>query len=64
LLDESRIVPGLADLWASLRAGAGDGFMPREFCLVAGPSRTADLGVPAKLGAHGPSRVHLMLVAA
>lgn len=63
LLRRGRIFVGLADLWAALRAEAGECFMPREFCLVSGPSRTADLGVPAKMGAHGPARVHVIVVA-
>jgi L-lactate utilization protein LutC len=29
---------------------------------IVGPSRTADLGVPSKLGAHGPGRVHIIIV--
>ena len=63
ILLRSRIYPGLADLWAALRDAAAGDFLPREFCLIAGPSRTADLGVPAKLGAHGPARVHVIVVA-
>jgi L-lactate utilization protein LutC len=62
LLRAERIFPSLADLWQALRIDAGDGPMPREFCLVTGPSRTADLGVPAKMGAHGPARVHVIIV--
>jgi len=61
ILPAERIFATLADLWDSFRNDAGGGFMPREFCLVTGPSRTADLGVPAKLGAHGPARVHVLL---
>ena len=62
ILFADRIVATLADLWDALRADAQGMFMPREFCLVTGPSRTADLGVPAKMGAHGPARVHVLLV--
>jgi len=62
ILDSARIFETLGDLWDSLRAEAQGGFMPREFCLVTGPSRTADLGVPAKLGAHGPARVHVLII--
>jgi L-lactate utilization protein LutC len=62
LLQVNRIVETLADLWDALRVDAQGGFMPREFCLVTGPSRTADLGVPAKMGAHGPARVHVLLI--
>jgi L-lactate dehydrogenase complex protein LldG len=59
LLRRSRIFQGLTDLWQALRAAS---HMPRELCLVTGPSRTADLGVPARLGAHGPARVHVIIV--
>jgi L-lactate dehydrogenase complex protein LldG len=62
ILPANRIVATLADLWDALRADAQGSFMPREFCLVTGPSRTADLGVPAKMGAHGPARVHVLLI--
>jgi L-lactate dehydrogenase complex protein LldG len=65
LLRKARIFPALADLWQSLRVESQEeykGLLPREFCLVAGPSRTADLGVPAKMGAHGPARVHVVIV--
>jgi L-lactate dehydrogenase complex protein LldG len=36
--------------------------MPRSMSWIVGPSRTADLGVPSRLGAHGPSRLHLLIV--
>jgi len=62
ILRAARLFATLADLWDGMRAEAQGGFMPREFCLVTGPSRTADLGVPAKLGAHGPARVHVLLL--
>jgi len=62
ILPAVRMFATLADLWDSLRAEAQGGFMPREFCLVTGPSRTADLGVPAKMGAHGPARVHVLII--
>jgi L-lactate dehydrogenase complex protein LldG len=62
LLHAGQIFSGLAELWQALRIAAGDKFMPREFCLVTGPSRTADLGVPAKMGAHGPARVHVVII--
>jgi L-lactate dehydrogenase complex protein LldG len=64
VLHEQRIFRELPDLWDAIRVTAAAGGLPREFCLVTGPSRTADLGVPAKLGAHGPARVHILLVAA
>lgn len=36
--------------------------MPRSMNWIVGPSRTADLGVPSRLGAHGPSRLHLLII--
>lgn len=36
--------------------------MPRSMNWIVGPSRTADLGVPSRLGAHGPARVHLLIL--
>ncbi|MCP4925087.1 MAG: hypothetical protein GY916_03995 [Gammaproteobacteria bacterium] len=56
-----RILAGYDELWlvASKEFAAG---MPRSMNWIVGPSRTADLGVPSKLGAHGPARVHLLVV--
>ena len=63
VLPAERLLPSLGSLWQLLRAERADGpAAAREYCLVTGPSRTADLGVPAKLGAHGPARVHVVLV--
>ncbi len=52
--------------WALLRAEAGQdgegGFMPRTVNLVTGPSRTADIEQTIALGAHGPRRLHIVIV--
>ena len=52
--------------WAHLRAegepGADGGFMPRTVNLVTGPSRTADIEQTIALGAHGPRRLHIVIV--
>ncbi len=48
-------------LWACFDDEFGDA-RPRMMNWIVGPSRTADLGVPSKLGAHGPARVHLLIV--
>lgn len=55
-----QLLDTLECLWRSLRAA---GEPPRMVNLVLGPSRTADLGVPSRLGAHGPLRVHVILLA-
>ena len=63
MLPANRIVPSFEAFWQLLRSEHdGNEVMPREFCFVNGPSRTGDLGLPAKLGAHGPARVHVVIV--
>ena len=52
-----RIVSGLEDAFAGLPAA-----LPRAVCLVTGPSRTGDIGLQIELGAHGPRRVHIIIV--
>jgi len=58
----SRIVPAMEEGFALLRAECGDD-LPRAINYVSGPSRTGDIEQTIVLGAHGPYRVHLILVA-
>lgn len=66
LLRASRIVGAYEDAWDLLRSENGDaktgGFMPRNVMLVTGPSRSADIEQTLELGAHGPRRLHVLLV--
>jgi L-lactate dehydrogenase complex protein LldG len=55
-----RIVRGMEDAWKLLRDEVGR--MPRAVNFVSGPSRTADIEQTIVLGAHGPYRVHIVLV--
>jgi L-lactate dehydrogenase complex protein LldG len=54
------------DAWAQLRVKLGgdlsNGAMPRTVNLVTGPSRSADIGKILLMGAHGPKRLHIILV--
>ncbi len=45
--------------WALLRQS---GPMPRNVNFVTGPSRTADIEQKIQLGAHGPRRLHVVIV--
>ncbi len=56
----SRIVPAMEEGFALLRQQYGD--LPRAVNFVSGPSRTGDIEQTIVLGAHGPYRVHLLLV--
>lgn len=49
-------------LWERLRARFGEGIMPRTVNLITGPSRSADIGQTLILGAHGPRRLHVIVV--
>ena len=60
VVPRSRIVTGMEDGWALLRRERGA--MPRAVNFISGPSRTADIEQTVTLGAHGPYRVHLLLI--
>lgn len=60
VVPRSRIVTGMEDGWALLRRERGA--MPRAVNFISGPSRTADIEQTVTLGAHGPYRVHLLLL--
>jgi L-lactate dehydrogenase complex protein LldG len=60
ILDARRIVAHMEDAWAHARAEFGQ--LPRAINFVSGPSRTADIDQTIVLGAHGPYRVHIVLV--
>lgn len=61
LLKTSAIEAGYEGAWARLRAEAGPA-ASRTVNLVAGPSRTADIGGQIELGAHGPVALHVFLI--
>lgn len=53
------VVAHVEEAWARLRAEGGD--WPRTVNVIAGPSRTADVGGIIVRPAHGPKSVHLVL---
>lgn len=62
LIDARRVVAHLESLWELLRSERGS--LPRALNLVTGPSRTADVEQTIQLGAHGPRRLHVVLLEA
>lgn len=59
VLSCDRIVSAMEDVWTLLRSEHGT--LPRAVNFISGPSRTADIEQTVTLGAHGPSRVHIVL---
>lgn len=62
VLRADAIVPSLEDALARLRREFSG--MPPAVNFISGPSRTADIEQTIVLGAHGPCRVHVVLLAA
>lgn len=59
---KERVVRSMEDAWKLVRAERSGVFMPRALNFISGPSRTADIEQTLVLGAHGPYRVHIVLV--
>lgn len=62
VLREDDIVAGYEDVWARLRERYGKDTMPRTVNTITGPSRTGDIEQAMELGAHGPRRMHIIVV--
>lgn len=62
VLRASAVVGAYEEAWDRLRAERGEGVMPRNVMLVTGPSRSADIEQTLELGAHGPRRLHIVLI--
>jgi L-lactate dehydrogenase complex protein LldG len=66
VLRAEQIVPTYEAGWDRLRAlkGLAEGpfTLPRTVNFITGPSRTADIELKIELGAHGPRRLHIVIV--
>lgn len=61
VLRASQVVGAYEEIWDRLRR-SHDGQMPRTVNMITGPSRTGDIEQRLELGAHGPRRLHVVLV--
>jgi len=59
VLRADEMVAAYEDAWDRLRA---TGRMPRNVNFITGPSRSGDIEQTLHLGAHGPRRLHVILV--
>jgi L-lactate dehydrogenase complex protein LldG len=66
LVRAGQVVAGYEDAWDRVRARAGGDPLswPRTINLITGPSRTGDIEQRIQLGAHGPRRLHVVLLGA
>jgi L-lactate dehydrogenase complex protein LldG len=62
VVDAKDVAGDYETLWRRLREKFGDGAMPRTVNLITGPSRSADIEQTLILGAHGPRRLHVLVV--
>ena len=62
VLRASQVVGAYAEAWTRLRRRYGSGMMPRGVNMITGPSRTGDIEQTIQLGAHGPRRLHVLLI--
>ncbi|MCC2099258.1 MAG: lactate utilization protein [Hyphomicrobiales bacterium] len=62
ILQADRILATYEAVLAQLRSRFGKSVMPRTVNLITGPSRSADIEQKLLLGAHGPRRLHIVIV--
>jgi L-lactate dehydrogenase complex protein LldG len=62
VLRAETIAANYESVWTELRKRFGKGLMPRTVNLITGPSRSADIEQKMLLGAHGPRRLHIVIV--
>jgi L-lactate dehydrogenase complex protein LldG len=60
VLRAGQVIGAYEEAFAALRARDAD--LPRTVNLITGPSRTGDIEQKIELGAHGPRRLHIVIV--
>jgi L-lactate dehydrogenase complex protein LldG len=66
LVNSSDIIGNYEEVWVRLRTEKQEdrniSFLPRTVNWITGPSRTADIEQTLLLGAHGPQRLHIVII--
>ena len=62
VIEASDIAGDYESVWTKLRHTFGKGLMPRVVNMITGPSRSGDIEQKLLLGAHGPRRLHIVIV--
>jgi L-lactate dehydrogenase complex protein LldG len=62
VVDAADVAADFETVMARLRERYGAGIMPRAVNLITGPSRSADIEQTLLLGAHGPRKLHVIVV--
>jgi len=61
VIEQRQIVAHVEDVWKKVRNDYPQ-LLPRSVNLITGPSRTADVEQTIQLGAHGPRRLHVIIL--
>ena len=62
VVDAKDIAGDYETVWQRVRDRFGVAALPRAINMITGPSRSADIGQILILGAHGPRRLHVLVV--